>query len=47
MKGGQPMKPHYFKLPFEVHYQEAVEVTSLEFMSDGEVARFADIKIVP
>ncbi len=38
--------PDYFKLPFEVHYNEAVEITSLEFMSDGNVDRFANIKIV-
>ena len=39
------MKPDYFKLPFEVHYNGAVEVTSFEFMSDVTVKQFSDIKI--
>jgi hypothetical protein len=36
----------YFKLPFEVHYSDSVEVTSFEFMSDVEVKQFSDIKIL-
>ena len=39
-------KRDYFKLPFEVHYQDSVEVTQLEFKSDIEVKGFSDIKIV-
>ncbi len=40
------MKLDYFKLPFEVHYNDSVEVTSFEFMSDVEVEKFYDIKIL-
>jgi hypothetical protein len=40
------MKPAYFKLPFEVHYHDSIEITSFEFMSDINPEKFADIKIV-
>jgi hypothetical protein len=38
----------YFKLPFEVHYGEAVNVTMYEFKSDPEqsTGRFSDVKAV-
>ncbi len=40
------MKIDYFKLPFEVHYNDSVEVTSCEFISDVKVEKFSDIKIL-
>jgi hypothetical protein len=40
------MKPAYFKLPFEVHYHDSIEITSFEFMSDINPEKFADMKIV-
>ena len=40
------MKPDYFKLPFEVHYNDSIEITSFEFMSDISVVRFSDTKVV-
>lgn len=40
------MKPAYFKLPFEVHYHDSIEITSFEFMSDINPKKFADMKIV-
>lgn len=42
----RPATPDYFKLPFEVHYSEAIPVTQYEFKSDGEVKRFKDVKVV-
>jgi hypothetical protein len=39
------MKSEYFKLPFEVHYHDDIEVTSFEFMSDIAVEKFSDIKV--
>ena len=40
------MKPAYFKLPFEVHYHDSIEITSFEFMSDINPEKFSDMKIV-
>lgn len=38
----------YFKLPFEVHYSDAVDISLYEFMSDSEeiTGRFSDVKAV-
>ncbi len=41
-------KIDYFKLPFEVHYSDAVPVTQFEFKSDLDqrTGRFSDVKTV-
>jgi len=38
--------PDYFKLPFEVYYDDSLAITMLEFKSDIKVKKFEDIKIV-
>lgn len=40
--------PDYFKLPFEVHYSDAVPITQYEFKSDPDenAGRFSDVKAV-
>lgn len=38
--------PNYFKLPFEVHYSEYIPVTMLIFMSDINIKKFEDMKII-
>jgi len=45
---GKTPSTDYFKLPFEVHYSDAVNVTMYEFKSDPEqnTGRFSDVKVV-
>jgi seryl-tRNA synthetase len=39
-------KIDYFKLPFEVYYGDYVPVTSAELLSDIEVRKFSDLKVM-
>ena len=39
-------KKDYFKLPFEVFYSEYIPITDIEFKSDIDLEKFADIKAV-
>ncbi len=42
----KPKSIDYFKLPFEVHYSDAVSVTQYEFKTDNKTDRFASVKAV-
>ncbi len=44
--GVKPETPDYFKLPFEVHYREAIPVTIYEFKTDVVLKSFKDVKAV-
>lgn len=41
-----PKTPDYFKLPFEVHYSDCIDVVQYEFKSDSKAKSFSDIKAV-
>jgi len=45
-KQKQSLEKDYFKLPFEVYYSEYVPVTSAEFLSDKEVKKFSDFRVM-
>jgi hypothetical protein len=42
----EPVTPDYFKLPFEVHYREAIPVMNYEFKTDIDLKSFKDVKAV-